>query len=140
MAGKLVQEDHQPIAEINIIPFVDIILVILIIFMVTVPVIIKTGLSLDLPKASASKTLTDIKQKLHITINTAGQVFLNGKLIEEGRIKDSLKALLKGMNLKETQALIFADKNVLHGKVISVINTVKSLGLQKVAIATKKSE
>ena len=49
MAGKFIEED-QPIAEINIIPFVDIILVVLIIFMVTVPFIIKTGLSLDLPK------------------------------------------------------------------------------------------
>ncbi len=124
-------DDHRPIAEINIIPFVDIILVILIIFMVTVPFIIKTGLSLDLPKASSSKALPDIKHKLHITINTAGQVLLNGTLTEGERIKESLKNHIKDMNLKEVQALISADKNVLHGKVISVINIVKSLGLKK---------
>lgn len=140
MAGKLAEEDHQPIAEINIIPFVDIILVILIIFMVTVPFIIKTGLFLDLPKASSSKALPDIKYKLHITINTAGQVLLNGTFMEGERIKEKLKDYIKDMNLKETQALISADKNVLHGKVISVINIVKSLGLKKVAITTKKSE
>ena len=139
MAGKLLTEENEPIAEINIIPFVDIILVILIIFMVTVPFIIKTGLSLELPSASTSKTLPKLEQ-LNITINTAGQILLNGAQVEEGHIEERLKKHIKNINPAETQALISADKNVLHGKVISIINIVKSLGVKKVAIAAKKSD
>ena len=137
MAGKLI-EDSQPIAEINIIPFVDIILVILIIFMVTVPFIVKTGLSLDLPKASTSSTISNTT-KIDITINTDGRVFLNGTVVDLKQIKERLKNL-KDIKPEETQVIISADKNVLHGKVISVINAVKSTGLRKVAIATKKSD
>ena len=137
MAGKLI-EDNQPIAEINMIPFVDIILVILIIFMVTVPFIMKTGLSLDLPKASSSSTINDTA-KVNITVNTDGRIFLNGIVVDSEEIEDSLKNL-KDLNPDKTQVLISADKNVLHGKVISIINAVKSTGLKKVAIATKKSD
>ncbi|MYE07704.1 MAG: biopolymer transporter ExbD [Oligoflexia bacterium] len=137
MAGKLI-EDNQPIAEINIIPFVDIILVILIIFMVTVPFILKTGLSLDLPKASSSNTISSTT-KINITVNTDGRIFLSGIVVDLEQIEDRLKNL-KDINPEETQVLISADKNVLHGKVISVINAVKSTGLRKVAIATKKSK
>ena len=137
MAGKLI-EDSQPIAEINIIPFVDIILVILIIFMVTVPFIVKTGLSLDLPKASTSSTISNTT-KIDITINTDGRVFLNGTIVDLEQIEERLKNL-KDIKPEETQVIISADKNVLHGKVISVINAVKSTGLRKVAIATKKSD
>ena len=134
MSGKLT-EDSQPIAEINIIPFVDIILVILIIFMVTVPFIIKTGFSLDLPKASSSGTIS--QTKINITISVDGRVLLNGTPLDMEKMEEQLKK--NNMNPEETQVVISADKNVLHGKVISVINIVKSAGLRKVAIATKKS-
>ena len=136
MAGKLI-EDSEPIAEINIIPFVDIILVVLIIFMVTVPFIIKTGLSLDLPKASSASTISNIAT-VNITINTAGQVLLNGKPVKPEQIKEQLQNQ-PDIKPDETPVIISADQNVLHGKVISIINIVKSLGLKKVAIATKKT-
>ena len=134
MSGKLI-EDSQPIAEINIIPFVDIILVILIIFMVTVPFIIKTGFSLDLPKASSAGKIS--KSKVNVTIHSDGQVLLNGKAFDLEQIKEQLSE----NNIKkpeETQVIISADKNVLHGKLISVINALKSVGVSKVAIATQK--
>ncbi len=135
MAGKLIDES-QPIAEINIIPFVDIILVILIIFMVTAPFIIKTGFSLDLPKASSAGAVSNAK--VNITISADGRVLLNGEVFEPEQMVEQLKK--NNMKPNETQVIISADKNILHGKVISVINIVKSAGLRKVAIATKKSE
>ncbi len=134
MSGKLIDDD-QPIAEINIIPFVDIILVILIIFMVTAPFIVKTGFSLDLPKASSSQSIKDAK--INITINVNGEVLLNGDTFDITKMEDHLKN--NNMKPDDTQVVISADKNVLHGKVISIINTVKAVGLTKVAIATKKS-
>lgn len=135
MSVKLI-DDNQPIAEINIIPFVDIILVILIIFMVTVPFIIKSGFSLDLPKASSATTIKDTK--INIAINADGRVLFNGKAFELQQIEEQLKK--HNIKTDETRVIISADKNVLHGKVISVINAMKSVGLRKVAIATKKSD
>ena len=134
MSGKLIDDD-QPIAEINIIPFVDIILVILIIFMVTAPFIVKTGFSLDLPKASSSQSIKEAE--INITINVNGEVLLNGDTFDIEKMEDHLKN--NNMKPDDTRVIISADKNVLHGKVISIINTVKAVGLTKVAIATKKS-
>ena len=133
MKGKLI-EDSEPIAEINIIPFVDIILVILIIFMVTAPFIIKTGFSLDLPQASSSRTVE--QSKINVTISEDGRVLLNGEVFDLEEIKEQLKT--KNIKVEETHVIISADKNVIHGKVIAVINAIKSVGLKKVAIATKK--
>ena len=132
MKGKLI-EDSAPIAEINIIPFVDIILVILIIFMVSTPFILKTGFSLDLPQASSSDSVEP--SKINITITTDGRVLLNGEELEKEQMKEQLKNLAGD----KTHVIISADKNVLHGKVMTVINDIKSLGLRKVAIATKKN-
>ncbi len=133
MKGKLI-EDSEPIAEINIIPFVDIILVILIIFMVTAPFIIKTGFSLDLPQASSSGTVE--QSKINVTISEDGRVLLNGEMFDLEEMKEQLKT--KNIKVEETHVIISADKNVIHGKVIAVINAIKSVGLRKVAIATKK--
>ena len=134
MKGKLIEES-EPIAEINIIPFVDIILVILIIFMVTAPFIIKTGFSLDLPKASSSGTIE--QSKINITTGSDGRVLLNGEVFDLEQVEEQLK--MKNIKIEEAHAIISADKNVLHGKVITVINAIKSVGLRKVAIATKKA-
>ena len=132
MSGKLT-EDSQPIAEINIVPFVDIILVILIIFMVTVPFIIKTGIALNLPATGTGKAVKDTK--IHIAINADGSVLLNGDAFDIQKLKEQLTT----QNKDTTMAVISADKNVLHGKVISVISSIKSLGLKKVTIAVKKA-
>ena len=134
MKSRWIEED-EPIAEINIIPFVDIILVILIIFMVTAPFIIKTGFSLNLPKASSSETV-DLS-KINITISVDGKVFLNGEAFDLEQIKEHLKT--QNIKVENTHAIISADKNVLHGKVIAVINAIKSVGLSKIAITTKRS-
>ena len=136
MSSKIT-EQSQPIAEINIVPFVDIILVILIIFMVTAPFVLKTGFSLDLPKANSAEAIKSTT-KLNITISTDGRLLLNGAFVSATEIEDKLKQHIS--KAEDTHVVISADQNVLHGKVISVINMVKALGLKKVAIATKKSK
>ncbi len=129
-------EDNQAIAEINIVPFVDIILVILIIFMVTAPFVIKTGFSLDLPSASFAKQIETSKQ--HISIKKDGAVLLNGEVMDLTRMQTQLKSLF--VPDAKTHITISADENVLHGTVISVINVVKGIGFSKVAITTLKSK
>ena len=73
MAGKLSGNDDEPISEINIVPFVDIILVVLIIFMVTTPFIMKPSLNVNLPQASTGDETAP--SELSISVNTAGENF-----------------------------------------------------------------
>ena len=135
MPHKLIEES-KPIAEINIIPFVDIILVILIIFMVTAPFIIKTGFSLDLPQADSAEEVQEAV--FNITIAVDGRILLNGEVLDLEQLKMALSA--EDIETDKSRVIISADKNVLHGKVISIINTAKSAGLTKVAIATKRED
>lgn len=129
MAAKLGDSD-EPIAEINIVPFVDIILVILIIFMVTTPLIMKPSINVNLPKAASGDDSTP--SKLSISINPAGEVFLNG----QPSTTEDIQVYADGISKEnpEIQAIISADKDVSHGKVVEVIDAVKTGGVKKFAI------
>ncbi len=130
MNHSFIPED-QPIAEINIIPFVDIILVLLIIFMVATPFLVKTGFSLQLPDASSANKITS--SNVHITIHANGIVFLNKNPFTLQELTNQLKN--NSAISPDTPVVIAADKNILHGKVIAVINAVQAAGLKKVAIS-----
>jgi biopolymer transport protein ExbD len=131
MAARLGGDADEPIAEINIVPFVDIILVILIIFMVTTPLIMKPSINVNLPKAASGDETTP-SSKLGITITKTGQVLLNGEESSE----EAIKAYATDMSAKkpDVQAIISADKDVPHGQVVGVIDAVKSGGVKKFAI------
>ncbi|RME16896.1 MAG: biopolymer transporter ExbD [Bdellovibrio sp.] len=135
MASKINNDqDDAPIAEINIVPFVDIILVVLIIFMVTTPFIMKPSIHINLPKAASGEETTPTQLNFSITAN--GTIFLNGKKISENEISEKSKEALSQNPL--TQAIISADKDVPHGTVIKVIDLVKSSGITKFAITIDK--
>ena len=117
----------EAIAEINIVPFVDIILVVLIIFMVTTPLIMKPSINVNLPKAASGE-----ETQLNISIAATGEIRVNGQPSDDAGIGNSSVAALKKDN--NVQAIISADKDVPHGKVVSVIDIVKSSGIKKFAI------
>ncbi len=131
-------DESRPFAEINIIPFVDIILVVLIIFMVATPFTMKTGLSLNLPQAGSSSQVKT--PEWYFTIQTNGDIALNNQVMSLEEIATHIQSHTQQNPQTPRQALIAADKNVLHGKVISVINILQSLGINKVSIATQKKE
>ena len=134
MAVKLGDNDDEPIAEINIVPFVDIILVVLIIFMVTTPFIIKPSININLPKAASGSDTTP--SQLTITIGSGGETLLNGKIVKDNEIGSyAVKAVFEKPDI---QAIISADKDVLHGRVVSVIDLVKTAGIKKFAITIDK--
>ncbi len=124
-------EENPPIAEINIIPFVDIILVLLIIFMVTTPLLIKAGFSIQLPTASHAQNIT--ASKVNIIVEASGKILLEGKVVS---LKQLTQVLKKRKLSANSYAIISADKNILHGRVIAIINATQAGGLQKIAIAT----
>jgi biopolymer transport protein ExbD len=134
MAAKISGDDDQPIAEINIVPFVDIILVVLIIFMITTPFIVKPSININLPKAASGEDTTP--SQLTITIGADGKTLMNGKEATDEEISAFAKNAIA--TKPETQAIISADKDVSHGRVITVIDVVKSAGIVKFAITIDK--
>ena len=134
MSSKIFSNNDEPIAEINIVPFVDIILVVLIIFMVTTPLIIKPSIKVQLPKAASGEESTP--SQFNISISAGGEFMLNGKSASTDEINDFSKSMAS--KNPEAQAIISADKDVSHGTVVSIIDAVKTGGIQKFAITIDK--
>ena len=121
-------------AEINVVPLVDVILVVLIIFMVTAPMIMKPSINVNLPKAASGEAT--VPSKLNITISSDGKLVLDGKPVEDTDVQNA--ALEEVKKNPEIQAIIAADKDVPHGRVVSVLDIVKGAGVKKFAISIDK--
>ncbi|HEX4923296.1 MAG TPA: biopolymer transporter ExbD [Bdellovibrionales bacterium] len=134
MGASSNNDNDDTISAINVTPFVDIILVVLIIFMVTTPIIMKPSINVNLPKAASGDETS--AAPLNISISAAGAIFLNGKPASEEELKNYSADLIK--QKPDAQAIISADKDVPHGKVITVIDSVKSGGIHKFAISIDK--
>lgn len=136
MASNISGDNDEPISAINIVPFVDIILVVLIIFMITTPFIVKPSFNINLPKAASGDKTTP--SQMNITLTAAGGLMLNGKNASEDEISAFAKEILQ--TRPETQAVIAADKDVPHGRVVGVIDVIKTAGITKFAITLDKKQ
>lgn len=134
MAGKFDTGDDG-INDINITPFVDVVLVLLVIFMVTAPVMIKESLKVNLPKTLTSD-ITTKAASVGVAITKEGQVLFNGKLLSP----DSLNIELKSIAAKapETNFLISADTEAKHGDVVRMIDLLKRNNLNRFALQVEK--
>jgi biopolymer transport protein ExbD len=129
-----VDQDNEAIADINVVPLVDIILVVLIIFMVTAPMFIKPSINVNLPKAASGDQTAP--SKLNISLTADGRINLNGAFVDEAAVR--AKALDEVAKNPEVQAIISADKDVPHGKVVGILDVVKTSGVKKFAISIEK--
>lgn len=118
------------ITDINVTPLVDIMLVLLIIFMLTANLIAKQAIEVDLPKASTGASPTPTT--LAVTLTRDGGLFLDGKPITAEALRAAVAAAVK--KDPKTQAMIAGDKDVSHGRVVWVMDTVKALGVASFAI------
>ncbi len=134
MAGRSRQDNDEAISDINVIPLVDIILVVLIIFMVTAPMFLKPSINVNLPKAASGENTTP--SQLNIGLAADGHLSLNGSASTEDQLR--AKATEEFKKNPEVQAIISADKDVAHGKVVNVIDIVKGVGVKKFAISIDK--
>lgn len=123
-------------AEINITPFTDVVLVLLVIFMVTTPLFLQSGIKIKLPKAGAVETQSD--KNLTVKINAAGQVFFNEKNIEFSKIERELTA--RASNNPELVVIINADKQIQYNEVIRVLDAVKKSGVKKLALGVEQQK
>ena len=118
------------IAEINVTPLVDIMLVLLIIFMLTAHLIARQAIEIELPRAAQSTALPPTT--LAIALKADGELFLNDKPVTAAALRDAIKAAVA--RDPKTQAIIAGDKRVSHGRVVWVLDTVKALGITQFAI------
>lgn len=123
-------EFDDAITAINVTPLVDIVLVLLIIFMVTATFIVSPQIKVELPKASTGEASEP--QSFAIVVTRDGELFLNGSPTDIPQIETFIRERLK--NTPDLQAVISADREVKHGRVIEMIDLVRRNGCKKFAI------
>lgn len=123
------------INDINITPFVDVVLVLLVIFMVTAPMMMKDVLGLKLPKTTSAENQS--LSTFAIAVTKAGQYLLNGQLLTAEQLSEQAQAARKAN--PEVQAVLSADVDARHGDVIRALDIVKSAGIEQFAIQVEKS-
>jgi biopolymer transport protein TolR len=134
MAGAAKMDDEDGINEINVTPLVDVMLVLLVIFMVASVYIVKEAVELELPKAASA---TDAPETtISVVMDMKKALYLNGEPISEAGLARACEAAAK--KDPRTQAIIAADHRVSHGDVISVIDLVRTHGLDRFALNVKK--
>jgi biopolymer transport protein TolR len=119
-------------SDINVTPFVDVMLVLLIIFMVTAPMMMQ-GVDVSLPEATA-EPLESEKEHLIITIDTKNQVFINDFQVSVDGLGEKLKKILEGRSDREV--FLKADKDISYGAVIHVMAEIKGAGVEKLGMVT----
>jgi len=135
MAGGARQNDDEIISDINVTPFVDVALVLLIIFMVTATYIVAQSIPVDLPEAGTGE---DVVTTFAVTITADGQLFLDGEKIDEPGIRKKIQTALKTND--DVRVVIAGDKAVPHGSVVSIIDLVRKEGVAKFAINIETEE
>ena len=121
------------ISNINVTPLVDVMLVLLVIFMVTAP-ILQQGVNINLPKVRAA-ALTGEEQQLVVAVTRNGQVYLNDTPTQIAELGPKLQAILKLR--PDRQVYLRADQRVRYGEVMQVIATVKGAGVERLGMVTE---
>jgi biopolymer transport protein TolR len=124
---------NDAISQINVTPLVDVMLVLLIIFMVTAP-ILQQGVSVDLPKVTAGP-LTGVEEQLVVNVAKDGQVFLNDTAMTPAELSAKLAAIAAAR--PDRQLYVRADQAVSYGQVMQVMGAVRDAGLVRVGLVTE---
>lgn len=121
---------YRPMAEINVTPLVDVMLVLLVVFMVAAP-LLTVGVPVDLPQTQAPP-ITDPKEPLVISINAAGRVFIQDTDV----VPDALVPRLQAITGENPDALVYvrADKSIDYGRVLEVMSLISAAGYRKVSL------
>ncbi len=127
-------DDNGPISSINVTPFVDVVLVLLVIFMVTAPLLMQDSIGIHLPKAASSDR--KLTSKMGVAVTRQGQILLNGVLASPEAVTARVREAME--KDPETQALISADGDARHADVVRAIDLIKSAGMSRFAIQIEK--
>ncbi|MBI3444272.1 MAG: protein TolR [Magnetospirillum sp.] len=123
----------RPVAEINVTPMVDVMLVLLVIFMVTAP-LLTAGVQVDLPKTSAAPIKGD-DQPLSVTVDAHGKIWIQETEVQLDELAPRLQAITA--QKPETRIFVRGDKTIDYGRVMEVMGTLGAAGFAKVALVTE---
>tara|TARA_R110002124_G_scaffold64985_2_gene177385 strand:+ start:186257 stop:186709 length:453 start_codon:yes stop_codon:yes gene_type:complete len=126
---------YSPMSEINVTPFVDVMLVLLIVFMVSAP-LLTAGVAVDLPQSDASTLKSEDESPIEITLNKDGKLFVGEQEILRARLLPFLRSVT-GRNL-DRRIYIRADQSLEYGKVMEVLGGINREGFNKVALISTK--
>ena len=135
VAGRRRHRRRPVMAEINVTPMVDVMLVLLIIFMVSAP-LLTVGVPLDLPQTQA-KTLDQDKEPLTVSVNTKGEVYLQNTEIPLDELVPKLKAITDARGGTEERIFVRGDRQVDYGTVMKVMGRISAAGFRRVALVTE---
>ena len=128
--------DRRFLSEINVTPLVDVMLVLLIIFMVTAPML-QQGIDVNLPQVAA-KDIPAKEEKLVLTITKKGDIYINEHPVELSRLKENLERIYENRINKEI--FLKADETVPYGFVVKTMSEIKEAGIEKLGMITKPLE
>jgi biopolymer transport protein TolR len=126
-------------SEINVTPFVDVMLVLLVIFMVTTPILYQ-GVDVNLPKTeSRPMPSLDRERKVVVTLNGTGEIFIEKERYSLDQLRIEIRKLMaeRGKNLTDEDVFLRADSSVPYGTVIEVMSEIRNAGVQKIGLITE---
>ena len=135
MSGGRRRPRQRVMSEINVTPMVDVMLVLLIIFMVSAP-LLTVGVPIDLPQSQA-KTIDQDKEPLTLSVNDKGKVFLQNDEISVDNLLVKLKAIAETRGGNDARIYVRGDKNVNYGTMMQIMGRLSGAGFHRVALVTE---
>jgi len=129
---------YRPLAEINVTPFVDVMLVLLIVFMVTAP-LLQVGVPVDLPRASAQQLPEDF-EPLTVTIDQNGAIFIADTEVTFDKLIPQLTAIAENRRGDQTRIYVRGDRELSYGRIMEVMAAINRSGFTKVALVADQPQ
>ncbi|MCM0084010.1 protein TolR [Geomonas sp. Red32] len=129
-------DNRSTMSQINVTPLVDVMLVLLVIFMVTAPMM-QQGVQVNLPKAE-TKSLAPKEDTIVVSIEKTGRTFINSNAVDVEQLKDKLNTMLAGREKREV--FLKADQAVPYGEVVRVMAQIKGAGVERLGMVTESPE
>jgi biopolymer transport protein TolR len=137
---------ERPVAEINVVPYIDVMLVLLVIFMITAPMLTQ-GVTVDLPRTASETIKNDDREPIIVSINQQGEYFLNINSQPDSplppkalMIRVAAELELAKQNNQHVNVLVKGDQGVTYGKVVTAMTVLKQAGAEQVGLVTDSSE
>lgn len=131
------RQGYAPMAEINVTPFVDVMLVLLVVFMITAP-LLTAGVPVNLPQSDAKAINQESNTPIEITVDNTGQIYIGDAEVERQKLIPLLGAMTKGN--PDRQIFIRGDQTINYGQIANILGAVSSAGFSKISLVTTPVE
>ncbi len=133
------RKKHRPMAEINVVPYIDVMLVLLVIFMVTAPLLMQ-GVKVDLPEANSDPVENQDPEPLIVSINDKGELFLNlgadqQQVLSLATVRDRVGVVMR--RNPDKPVMVWGDRNVPYGEVVVLMTALQDAGAPSVGLVTE---